>query len=667
MSSFNPEPEYITTSRSIRLEDFDRYPDDFVTRPPYQRKNVWSRKKQRALLDSIFRGYYIPRIVIREVRLGENEIVKEVIDGQQRIRTAQHFLSGELSLPDSLGDIQPDLPGSTYEELPSEVRRFVDDSTYDADIVKQIGDPQNRDHQQIATEIFWRLQQGESLNYMEVAHARLSSTARNFVVKHADDQTFDYEKYQPVAENPSKHPFFSVIRRKNNRMQHMALLTRFLILEEEDGPADIKQNDVQSYIDRYQTEEGIGSDKFEETEAARKALRNMQVFYEAFEEDPLRGEGDGVPILKVEYFIVSLYLLLRHLRKHYVFGETERLLFQDFAYEFHDRWRNGKEEDTDMQIFQNSRQQSAAEIATRQRIMRQHFFEYADRAGHQMVTKDEKRQFSEAERIYVYRRDEGLCQRCLEEGRPPEEAEVPWEEFEADHVVPHSQGGQTISENAQVLCRYHNRQKGGSHPEVVQEAPGSVGGSGGARRDDRPPNGDGQQETSSQDVTPMPAAGRPEDGGSPNGSSEGLDSRFWLTPVAERGDLSPQDVISRTVRNGAFGFSADAIKQMRPRPGDQVAFYGSQVGIVAEATVSKRPRKTDSPSEALQIPDAEDYPYLIQLEDPQVYDRPVEMSESVRQRLDAFEGRSADEDWGWFVLTVRELTHEDFEVLTREG
>ncbi|MCS3708107.1 hypothetical protein GGP62_003118 [Salinibacter ruber] len=633
MPSFNPKPEYITTGRSIRLEDFNRYSDEFVTRPPYQRKNVWSRKKQRALLDSIFRGYYIPRIVIREVRLGENEIVKEVIDGQQRIRTAQYFLSGKLSLPDSLGDIRPDLPGSTYEDLPSEVRRFVDDSTYDADIVKQIGDPQNRHHQQIATEIFWRLQQGESLNYMEVAHARLSSTARNFVVKYADDQTFDYGKYQPVAENPSKHPFFSIIRRKNNRMQHMALLTRFLILEEEGGPADIKQNDVQSYIDRYQTEDGIGSHEFEDTKAAQKALRNMQAFYRAFEEDPLRSEGDGVPILKVEYFIVSLYLLLRHLREHYVFGETERLLFQDFAYEFHDRWRNGKEEDTDMQIFQNSRQQSAAEIATRQRIMRQHFFEYAGQEGHQMVTKDNKRHFNEAERIHIYRRDEGFCQRCLEEGKPPEEAEVPWEEFEADHVVPHSKGGETISENAQVLCRYHNRQKGGRLGERV---------GGGASTETQ---GDGAH---------------PQDE-----RSESLSRRHWLTPVGERGDVSPQEVVERTVAGGTFGFSTDAIKQMRPRPGDRVAFYGSQTGIIADATIASRPESAESPSEALQIPGAEDYPYLVQLEDPRVYDDPVELTKPVRHRLDAFDERSADEDWGWFVLTVRELNQEDFEMLTR--
>jgi len=642
MASFNPETEYVITGESIRLKEFHDYPEEFVTRPPYQRKNVWSRKKQRALLDSLFRGYYIPRIVIREVRLSDEETVREVIDGQQRITTAQRFLAGELPLPQSVEDIRSDLPGSTYDELPSEVRRFVDRLSYDADLVKQIDDPYDRRHQHIATEIFWRLQQGESLNYMEVAHARLSSTARNFVVKYADDQTFDYEEYRPVSQNPSKHPFFSIIRRKNNRMQHMALLTRFLILEEEDGPADIKQTDVQAYIDRHQVEEGIGSEAFEGSDVAQRTLSNMRAFYDVFEDDPLRAEGEGIPILKVEYFIISLYLLLRHVRAHYVFDETERLLFRDFAYDFYDRWRNEEEDDEDIQIFQNKRQQSAGEIAVRQRIVRQHFFEYVHRQGHQMVTKDDKRRFNEAERIRIYRRDNGLCQICIEEGKPAEEAHVPWTEFEADHVTPHAEGGPTVVENGQVLCRYHNRQKGAQ-------------GAGGSSSVREPTTTIASREPSSSGETDQ------------SGDSEELSARYWLTPVAERGGLSPKEVVEQTVGQGTFGFSSDAIQQIRPRPGDRIVFYGSQTGIIAHATVAGRPSHSDDPSSSLGIPEADGYPYLIDLEEVDVYDEPLQLSEQVRRQLDAFEDANASDGWGWFVLTVRDLTHHDFQILTRQA
>ena len=101
--------------------------------------------------------------------------------------------------------------------------------------MKGINDPQNPEHQQTAAEIFWRLQQGEKLNYMEIAHARLSSLPRNFVVKYADDISFDYKSYEPIEDNPDVHAFFRTITRPNDRMQHLAILTRLLILEEQDG------------------------------------------------------------------------------------------------------------------------------------------------------------------------------------------------------------------------------------------------------------------------------------------------------------------------------------------------------------------------------------------------------------------------------------------------
>jgi hypothetical protein len=462
MPQFNPTTEYDVISENIRIKDFYDYGDDYVVRPPYQRKSVWSRKKQQALLDSLFRRYYVPRIVIREVRLDEERVVQEVIDGQQRITTVQRFFDNELPLPSTLGNVHDALPGRYYEELSTKIRKFVDRKlSYQADIVKGIDDPENPDHQNIATEIFWRLQQGESLNYMEVAHARLSSLARNFVVKYADDQTFDFDTYRPIDNNSDKHPLFSIIRRKNDRMQHLALLTRFLILEQEDGPTDIRENHVKGFIDDHQVDNGIGSLKYEETDVARAVRSDMQAFYEVFKDDPMLDDAtEELPILRVEYFIISLYLLLRHLRRHYVFDSDEQELFHEFAYEFHDRWRESSEDDMDVQIFANNRQQSGAEIEARHRIMRQAFFDYAAEHEHEMKTKDERRGFSEAERIRIYRRDQGLCQQCLEEGKPEKEARVSWSGYEADHVLPHSRGGQTTVDNGRVLCQYHNRSKG---------------------------------------------------------------------------------------------------------------------------------------------------------------------------------------------------------------
>jgi len=460
---FNPEPKYIIIKEDFPIKEFYEFQREFILRPPYQRKNVWSIKKQQALLDSLFRRYYVPRIVLREVRLSEESTIYEVIDGQQRINTVQKFFNNELKLPNSLDDEFPGLSGLIYKDLDVDIKQFIGRKLiYTADIVKEINNPRKKEHQEIATEIFWRLQQGETLNYMEIAHSQLSSLARNFVVKYADDIRFDYERYRPVDHNSDKHKFFQIIERNNDRMQHLALLTRFLILEDNntDGIPEIKHNDVQDYINKYKREDGIANLVMEEMPHAKKVLKNLNLFYEIFKDDCIIDESNGVKELRIEYFIISIYLLLRHLNKYYVCDDNEKKIFHDFVINFHERWSMRKEDDREILIFSDNRQQSGAEIETRDRILRQLFFEYLQQKGHSMITKDDRREFSESERIRIYRRDNGLCQKCLEEDKPEKEAQVSWSEYDADHVVPHSLGGKTNLENAQVLCRYHNRQKG---------------------------------------------------------------------------------------------------------------------------------------------------------------------------------------------------------------
>jgi len=458
---FNPRPEYTITDQLYSIKEFFDYADDFITRPPYQRKNVWSKKKKQALLDSLFRRYYIPKIVIREVRLNENKAVSEVVDGQQRIITAQEFFANKIKLPKSLQDVHPDLPDKFYKELEPEMRRFIErELKYSADVVKGIDDPKNSEHQKIATEIFWRLQQGESLNFMEIAHARLASLSRNFVVKYADDITFNFAEYEPIDSNPYKHNFFKIYNRDNNRMQHLLLLTRFLLLEKAKGPTELKDTSVAEFIDESIVPNGVGNNSFENEAIAKSALSVMNTFYEIFKDDPMIDENNGLKELNREYIVISFYLLLRHLKEYYVINDSVKKLFRSFLIEeFYPRWSDLSDDDGDVLLFSASRQMDQNNLEIRDQILRQLFFEFAKKNNVEIKVKDQNRNYNEAQKIRIYRRDKGLCQICLREGKNEKEATVSWAEFEADHVLPHSEGGQTEISNAQILCRYHNRTK----------------------------------------------------------------------------------------------------------------------------------------------------------------------------------------------------------------
>jgi 5-methylcytosine-specific restriction endonuclease McrA len=99
-------------------------------------------------------------------------------------------------------------------------------------------------------------------------------------------------------------------------------------------------------------------------------------------------------------------------------------------------------------------------LRERDLVIRQLLFKYLKEAGLALIEKDTKRAFNEGERIAIYKSAKGVCAVCKEHGKSDEEATVSWDEYEADHLTPHSKGGTTSIENAQLLCRYHNRSKG---------------------------------------------------------------------------------------------------------------------------------------------------------------------------------------------------------------
>ena len=411
-------------------------------------------------MDSLLRRYYVPRLVLREVRLSDTKTIDEVIDGQQRINTIQEFFANIYKLPKTLEDIG--LGGKFYKDLDVELRQYIDELQLQADRILNIEKKDDPDDQRVATEIFWRLQQGESLNSMEIAHARLSSLTRNFLVKHADDITFDYGEYRPIDQNPNKHPFFSIVARGNDRMEHLAMLGRMLLIERQDGYTDLKDKAIQELIDSEQKSDGIGDDSYENEKPAKAVLRNLSIYHDLFKADPMLNNDGTIKELNREYFILSFYMLIRHMARYYVVDDKQINQLRLFFDEFHCRWSKDDAEDTDVVRFSENRQQGARDLRERDIILRHNFFNFLAERGEDIIAKDSNRAFNEAQRIEVYRRDKGLCQACLAESKNEREAQVPWSDYQADHILAWIKGGKTNVDNAQVMCSYHNQSKGAS-------------------------------------------------------------------------------------------------------------------------------------------------------------------------------------------------------------
>ena len=468
--AFNPEQEYIIVTENIHIKRFHDFKEQYIVRPPYQRKTVWNTQTKEDLLDSLFRRYFIPSIVLREVRLSKQDSRNEVIDGQQRISTVQEFFENKLRLPSTLNDVDSGLPGKLYSELHADIRVFVDfNLQFSAEIIKNIHDPDNHHHLKIASDIFWRLQQGEDLTKIEKAHARLTSLVRNFLVKYANDYDFDFDAYRDINPNPNKHIFFhQTYKGANDRMQHLGLLARFLLLECAGGPTSIQNWNIEELIKRTELPHGgVGNSSFDKTNEAKAVLKTLSKLNEVFLDESHKGaNGGGVPVFaaKTTYFIFSCYLLLRHLLKHYVYSDEVRLSFRDFIYSFYLRINPYNPDDINARNFVENRQQDKKAVTERDRIIRHEFFVFAlEEKKVSFVEKDKQQAFSEAQRIAIYLRDGGICRICMDNGKPENECVAPWHDFHADHIIPFSQGGSTTIDNGQVLCSVHNLQKGANY------------------------------------------------------------------------------------------------------------------------------------------------------------------------------------------------------------
>lgn len=102
-------------------------------RPWYQRRSVWNPRLKSLLIDSLLRGFPLPLIFLKSsLDVDTARSVRQVIDGQQRLRTILSYID-----PDSLPDFTQEddfsiLPshnrefaGLTFSELPGDMKQML--------------------------------------------------------------------------------------------------------------------------------------------------------------------------------------------------------------------------------------------------------------------------------------------------------------------------------------------------------------------------------------------------------------------------------------------------------------------------------------------------------------------------------------------------------------
>lgn len=134
--------------------------------PKFQRRNVWSAKAKSYLIDTIIRGKPFPKIIIREsLNPASRRVRREVVDGQQRLRTIFEYINDAFPISKAHND---DHGKKRYSQLPRSIQVSILTYPIAADTLANVPDEEVLD-------IFARLNTyGVKLNEMELLNAEFS-------------------------------------------------------------------------------------------------------------------------------------------------------------------------------------------------------------------------------------------------------------------------------------------------------------------------------------------------------------------------------------------------------------------------------------------------------------------------------------------------------------
>ena len=155
------------------------FKDDINPNPEYQRPpNRWSKPNEQLLIDSILRGYDIPKLYFAES--SDPQFEYEIVDGQQRIRAIWKFVDNHFALSTDADEFEEwgDLSGQLYKDLPIQVRKAFGRFKLSVVILRDT-------HRTELEDLFRRLQKGKRITPVEYRNS-LSGEIRDFAVNIGD-------------------------------------------------------------------------------------------------------------------------------------------------------------------------------------------------------------------------------------------------------------------------------------------------------------------------------------------------------------------------------------------------------------------------------------------------------------------------------------------------
>ena len=406
--------------------------------PEYQRGAVWNLGQQKRLIDSVMRGYQLPVIYLhynKRIVAGLTQESFDIIDGQQRLTALHHFVEGEFPLftpfddearlPHFLQDEPCPWGGKHFHELEENLKCKLLNAELPVAYIET-------DNKNEVRDLFVRLQSGFPLNAQEKRDS-YPGQFTDFILKLGG---------KPQIVGYPGHPFFrDVLKMKpgsdRGRTRQLAAQIAILFLERRRvGPQYFVDTNSRALDDYYYTHLDFDADS-SDCKRFMDILNKLQQLLNPWPGPRLRGHN-----------ALHLVLLLDSLWDDYTKSWESNLMAAQFGFSslLAESAKASKEnipDETWLQygVWTRSNSDRADNIRRRHRYYSNLLI---DLLGG-LKPKDPQRSFNSFEREVIYFRDKRTCQLkgCS--------AEVPWDEAEIHHIIPHSQGGETSLENGALV------------------------------------------------------------------------------------------------------------------------------------------------------------------------------------------------------------------------
>lgn len=420
-----------TTTKSI-LDLRNLYAHNHLNlEPGFQRQSVWTQRDRASLIDSILRNYPLPAIFLYK-REQDGDLVFDVIDGKQRLESIFMFtgsMRGRFST-------RARLPGADSAETVdwNQLRRrnlqpLI--TGYELPVIEvdgEMGDIIN---------VFVRINStGKALTRQEQRHAKYYHSP---LLKEAARLATRFERY--FVENG----IFST--GQLSRMKHVELICELML--------SMLQGDVlnkKTALDRVMATGSFdGRQLGKASRMVTAALNRVRRMFPRLKTTRLRQVTDFYSLVVLIGKFEQERLILTDRRRNILAWD----LLQIFAIkvdEVRELQRKAKGARPDQELYRDylmTVSQMTDDVA--QRRKREHILRGI--LGSLFASKDSQRGFTQEQRRILWNSSANrVCSTCS--------CKLTWEDFTIDHINPHSKGGRSELENAALMCRKHNSEKG---------------------------------------------------------------------------------------------------------------------------------------------------------------------------------------------------------------